>query len=197
MSSHLQADADPARWVPLKGSGFGGGRHRRAAIRMLLSTAGLVQGQPGSGVVAFIANRAVRAGLRRANGRFLAWSWKEDPEALAVLAQAQRITPQVRAARASMPIEYDDTETFSNPHLGAGEKLVMDAPASEPNQPQRLSFVTYTWDTGEELITLHAVSPDRERFLTFVPALDELARTLRWNTDFEVGESNVLRLPPA
>ncbi len=192
MTSHLQADADPDRWVAIRGRGFTGGRHRKAAIRMLLSTAGLGQGQPGSGVLNFLANRAVRAGLRRADGRFLAWSWREDPSALAALAQVQELTPHLRAARASMPMEYDDTENFSNPHLGVGEKLVMADPTHA-----RTPFATYTWDTGSQLITLHAVSPDKERFLLFVPALDELARTLRWIEDLEVGESNVLRLPPA
>lgn len=194
MTSHLQADARPDLWVALKGRGFGGGRHRKAAIRMLLSTAGIAQGQPGSGLMTFIANRVIKAGLRSADGRFLAWSWKEDPSALAVLAQAQTLTPQMRAARASMPIEYDDTESFSNPHLGVGEKLVMDMPPGGSDKPP---FATYTWDTGDRLISLHAVSADRERFLTFVPHLDELARTLRWVEDLEVGESNVLRLPPA
>lgn len=194
MTSHLQADARPEHWVALKGRGFGGGRHRKAAIRMLLSTAGIAQGQPGSGLMNFIANRVIKAGLRGADGRFLAWSWKEDPSALAVLAQAQTLTPQMRAARASMPIEYDDTVSFSNPHLGVGEKLVMDMPPGGSDKPP---FATYTWDTGDRLISLHAVSGDRERFLTFVPHLDELARTLRWVDDLEVGESNVLRLPPA
>ncbi|WP_221584930.1 hypothetical protein [Microbacterium sp. G2-8] len=193
MTSHLQADADPNRWVPIRGGGFGSGRHRKAAIRMLLSTAGVTHGQPGSGVMSFIANRVIKAGLKNANGRFLAWSWKDDPEAFAALAQVQELTPQVRAARAMMPIEYDDTENFSNPHLGMGEKLVMD----EPTQTGKPPFATYTWDTGSQLVTLHAVSPDKGRFLTFIPALDELARTLRWVEDLEVGESNVLRLPPA
>src|SRR5699024_2429262 len=126
-------------------------------------------------------------GLRHANGRFLAWSWKEDPDALAALAQVQDLTPHLRAARASMPMEYDDTENFSNPHLGVGEKLVMAQPAKG-----RTPFTSYTWDTGNHLITLHAVSPDKERFLLFLPHLDELARTLRWVEDVEIGESNVL-----
>ena len=192
MSAHLQADADPDRWVPIRGRGLAGGRHRKAAIRMLTSTAGVVPGQPGSGVINFIATRAIKAGLRHANGRFLAWSWKEDPSALAALAQAQELTPNVRAARASMPMEFDDTENFSNPYLGVGEKLVMDQP-----QQGRTPFATYTWETGGHLVTLHAVSPDKERFLLFLPHLDGLARSLRWIEDVEVGESNVLRLPPA
>lgn len=192
MASHLQADADPTRWVPLRGRGISGGRHRRAAIRMLMSTVGISQGQPGSGLMNFVATRVIKAGLRGANGRFLAWSWKEDPSALAVMAQVQDLTPHLRAARASMPMEFDDTENFSNPHLGAGEKLVMNDPTSG-----RTPTATYTWDTGSHLISLTAVSPDKERFLLFVPALDDLARTLRWSEDIEVGENNVLRLPPA
>ncbi|HJA04502.1 MAG: hypothetical protein ACTH0E_12520 [Candidatus Microbacterium stercoravium] len=191
MPSHLQADADPARWVALRGRGIAGGRHRRAAIRMLMSTAGISQGQPGSGLMNFVATRVIKAGLRGANGRFLAWSWKEDPSALAAMAQVQDLTPHLRAARASMPMEFDDTENFSNPYLGVGEKLVMDDPTSG-----RTPTASYTWDTGSQLITLTAVSPDKERFGLFVPALDELARTLRWTEDMEVGENNVLRLPP-
>ena len=191
MASQLQADADRDRWVPLRGRGISGGRHRRAAIRMLMSTVGISQGQPGSGLMNFVATRVIKAGLRGANGRFLAWSWKEDPSALAVMAQVQDLTPHLRAARASMPMEFDDTENFSNPHLGAGEKLVMNDPTSG-----RTPMATYTWDTGSHLVSLTAVSPDKERFLLFVPALDELARTLRWSEDIEVGENNVLRLPP-
>jgi len=190
MTSHLQADADPARWVAIRGRGFAGSRHRKAAINMLMSTIGITQGQPGSGLIGFIATRAIKAGLRHSNGRFLAWSWKEDPSALAALAQVQEMTPQVRAARASMPIEYDDTENFANPHLGVGEKLVMEASERTPT-----NFVSYTWDTGTHLITLHAVSPDRERFLLFLNPLDELARTVRWVEDLQIDENNVLRLP--
>ncbi|MTE23880.1 hypothetical protein [Microbacterium sp. ZXX196] len=193
MSDHLQADADPERWVPLRGSGLGSGRRRRAAVRMLMTTAGIAQGQPGSGLMSFIAGRVVKAGLKNADGRYLAWSWKEDAHALAALAQVQALTPQVRTARAMMPMEYDDTEDFSNPHLGSGEKLVMDAP-TRPGTPP---FAMYTWDTGTHLVTLQAVSPDRERFLTFLPHIDALARTVRFVEDLEVGESNVLRLPPA
>ena len=190
MTSHLQADADPARWVAIRGRGISGSRHRKAAISMLMSTAGISQGQPGSGLLNFIATRAIKAGLRHANGRFLAWSWKEDPSALAALAQVQDITPHLRAARASMPMEFDDTENFSNPHLGVGEKLVMDS-----SEHARTPFVSYTWDTGTHLVTLHAVCPDRERFLLFLDPLDQLARTLRWVEDMQIGESNILRLP--
>ncbi|MGO3660741.1 hypothetical protein [Microbacterium gubbeenense] len=191
MASQLQADADRDRWVPLRGRGISGGRHRRAAIRMLMSTVGISQGQPGSGLMNFVATRVIKAGLRGANGRFLAWSWKEDPSALAVMAQVQDLTAHLRAARASMPMEFDDTENFSNRHLGVGEKLVMDDPTSG-----RTPMATYTWDTGSHLVSLTAVSPDKERFRLFVPALDELARTLRWSEDIEIGENNVLRLPP-
>jgi hypothetical protein len=120
--------------------------------------------------------------------------YKSDPELLVVMAQLQEATPQLRAARASMPMEYDDTEAFANPHLGAGEKLVMSLPA-DPGTPP---FATYTWDTGTHLVTLTAVCSDRERVATVLPAVDEIARTLRVVDDLAVGESpTVLRIDPA
>ncbi|GGO63320.1 hypothetical protein GCM10010910_15600 [Microbacterium nanhaiense] len=192
MNPHLQADPDPTRWVAIRGSGIAGSRHRKAAIKLLMSTVGITAGQPGSGLLNFIATRTIKAGLRNANGRFLAWSWKEDPSALAALAQVQEMSPHLRAARASMPMEFDDTENFANPHLGVGEKLVMESSAHA-----RMPFVSYTWDLSTHLITLHAVCADRERFLLFVDALDELARTLRWVEDLRVDENNVMRLPEA
>lgn len=140
----LQADADPALWVPVTGSlGFRGRRHRKAAIRMLLGQAGRAIGgadRPGSGFLAWAMSQATPFLLRRADGRVLVWVWKDDPELVVAMAQLQEATPQLRAARASMPMEYDDTEDFRNPHLGVGEKLVMDLP-SDPRTPP---FATYT-----------------------------------------------------
>lgn len=191
--TRLLADADPARWVPVTGRGFRGGRHRKAAIRMLLSGAGMSQGTPGAGFVSWVANRAATAMMRRSDGRLLAWVWKDDPDRLAALGQVQELTPQLRTARAMMPMQYDDTEDFRSPYLGTGEKLVMDMPQSE----RALLTATYTWDTGTQLVTLQAASSDRERFRTMLPAIEDLARTLRLSDELEVGESNVLRLPPA
>ncbi|WOF22772.1 hypothetical protein N8K70_15460 [Microbacterium betulae] len=191
--TRLLADADAARWVPVTGRGLRGGRHRKAAIHMLLGSAGLVQGAPGSGLLAWIANRAARAMMRHSDGRILAWVWKDDPELVVVIAQAQALTSELRAARASMPMEYDDTESFPSPFLGVGEKLVVDLPQGE----RSLLTASYTWDTGSQLVSLQAASPDRERFGTLLPAVDDLARSLRLSDDLEVGESNVLRLPPA
>lgn len=191
--TRLLADADSTRWVPVTGRGLRGGRHRKAAIRMLLGSAGLPQGAPGSGFLAWIANRAARAMMRRSDGRILAWVWKDDPELLVAIAQVQELTAQLRTARAMMPIEYDDTEDFRSPFLGQGEKLVVDMPQGE----RALLSATYTWDTGTQLVTLQAASPDRERFRTLLPAIEDLARTLRLSDDLEVGESNILRLPPA
>jgi hypothetical protein len=109
------------------------------------------------------------------------------------MANTQELTNEVRRARAVMPIEYDDTETFTTP-LGGGEKLVM----SFPSQPAQPPFATYTWDTGSHLITLTAVGGDRERFGTLIPSLDDLARSIRIADDLTGGESpDILRLPPA
>ena len=110
------------------------------------------------------------------------------------LAQVQEATPQVRAARASMPMEYDDTETFRGTYLGAGERLVVDLPPDERTPP----FATYTWDTGTHLVTVTAVCSDRARFGTVRGAVDDLARSLRLVEDVAAGESaGVLRIDPA
>ncbi|MFE7845670.1 hypothetical protein ACFUTX_10835 [Microbacterium sp. NPDC057407] len=193
----LQADADPALWVPVTESfGFRGRRHRKAAIRMLLSQAGTAVGasaRPGSGVAAWAVSQAAPFLMRKAAGRVLVWVWKADPELVVVMAQIQAATPQLRTARAMMPMEYDDTKDFRNPYLGSGEKLEMPLPA-DPRTPP---FATYTWDTGTHFVTLTAVCPDRERFGTVIGSVDDLARTLRVVDDLELGESpTVLRIEP-
>ena len=131
--SRLQADAPADLWVPVTGSlGFRGRRHRKAAIGMLLSQANQATGaaaRPGGGAFAWILSQAAPLLMRRAAGRVLVWVWKSDPELLVVMAQLQEATPQARTARAMMPMEYDDTESFPNPFLGVGEKLAMPLPS--------------------------------------------------------------------
>ncbi len=212
LSMRLLADADPARWIAVTGSlGLRGRRHRKAAIRMLLGQAGAAFGapstgpatgpstRPGSGFGAWALSQAAPFLMRKADGRVLVWTWKAEPELIVAMATAQELTPQVRAARAMMPMEYDDTEEFRNPYLGSGEKLVVPLPPSNASgQGSAPPFATYTWDTGTHLITLQAVCADRERFGTVIAAVDEIARTLRTADDLSVGESGpVLRLPPA
>ena len=167
----LHADADEHLWVPVTGSlGFRGRRHRKAAIRMLLTL------------------------MKRANGRVLVWVWKSDPDLLVAMAQVQEATAQARAARAMMPMEYDDTESFRSPFLGMGEKLAMPLPP-DPRTPP---FATYTWDTGSHFVTVTCVCGDRERFGTVMGSMDDLARTVRVADDLTVGESGgVLRIDPA
>lgn len=195
----LQADADPSRWVAVTGSlGLRGRRHRKAAIRMLLTQANRAMGveeRPGNGVLAWAMSQAAPLILRRAGGRMLVWVWRDEPELLVAMAQVQEATSQLRAARATMPIEYDDTEEFRNPHLGVGERLVMDLPP-DPRTPP---FATYTWDTGAYFVTLTAVCSDRARVQTVIGAVDEIARTLRIVEDLTVDESGgtVLRIDPA
>lgn len=198
----LAADADPERWIPVTGSlGLRGRRHRRAAIRMLLGQAGAAFGaeaRPGSGFGAWALSQAAPFLMRKADGRVLVWTWKAEPELIVAMASAQELTPQLRTARAMMPMEYDDTEEFRNPYLGAGEKLVVPLPAPTASGQSAPPFATYTWDTGTHLITLQAVCADRERFGTVIGAVDEIARTLRTVDDLSLGESGpVLRLPPA
>ena len=193
--ARLHANADRARWVPVTESfGFAGRRARKKAIRMLLAQANTAIGRASSGsrMAAWAMSQAAPALMRKAAGRVLVWVYREDPELLVVMAQVQELTPQLRTARAMMPIEYDDTESFRNPHLGVGERLVMDLPPNPATPP----FATYTWDTGTHLVTLTAVCSDRERFGTVLPAVDELARSLRVVDDLTVGESGVLRIEP-
>jgi hypothetical protein len=194
----LQADADPSRWVPVTGSlGWRGRRHRKAAIRMLLDQAGRAVGrEPGrrGGLLPWAVSQAAPLLIRRADGRVRVWVWRADPELLVVMAQLQELTPQLRTARAMMPMEYDDTEDFVGDHLGTGEKLAMPLP-SDPRTPP---FATYTWDTGTHLVTVTAVCSDRERMGTVLPAVDALARTVRVVDDLAVGEApGVLRLDPS
>jgi hypothetical protein len=176
--------------------GLKGRRHRRAAIRMLLSQAGGATGapaRPGGGMFAWMLSQAAPFLMRKADGRVLAWVWREDPELLVAMAQLQEATPQLRTARAMMPIEYDDTEQFRNPHLGVGERLLVPLPQNPDSPP----FATYTWDVGTHFVTLTAVCSDRSRFGTVTGALDELARTLRVVDDLTLDESNVLRIDPS
>jgi hypothetical protein len=210
----LQADADPNLWVPVTESlGFRGRRHRKAAIRMLLSQAGsALRGpageespagastgsattglRPGSGVAAWAMSQAAPFLMRKAAGRVLVWVWKADAELVVVMAQIQQATNDLRAARAMMPMEYDDTESFRNPYLGVGEKLEL----SLPPDPRTPPFATYTWDTGTHFVTVTAVCSDRGRFGTVIGSVDDLARTLRIVDDLAVGESpEVLRIEP-
>ena len=193
----MQADADPNLWVPVTESlGLRGRRHRKAAIRMLLSQANTAMGatdRPGSGVAAWAMSQAAPLLLRRAAGRVLVWVWKADAELVVVMAQIQEATSQLRTARAMMPMEYDDTESFRSAYLGVGEKLEMSLPA-DPRTPP---FATYTWDTGTHFVTVTAVCSDRGRFGTVIGSVDDLARTLRIVDDLAVGESpEVLRIEP-
>jgi hypothetical protein len=196
--SRLQADADPALWVPVTDSlGLRGRRHRKKAIRMLLTQANRAMGaeeRPGSGVAAWAMSQAAPFLMRRAAGRVLVWVWKGDPDLLVVMAQIQEATAQLRTARAMMPMEYDDTETFRGTYLGVGEKLAMPLP-SDPRTPP---FATYTWDTGTQFVSVTAVCSDRERFGTVIADVDALARSLRIVDDLTVGEApTVLRIDPA
>ncbi|WP_203581455.1 hypothetical protein [Microbacterium hibisci] len=211
----LQADADPNLWVPVTESlGFRGRRHRKAAIRMLLGQAGSAMGglagsttpavtgatgaagaepRRGSAFAAWAMSQAAPLLMRKAAGRVLVWVWKADAELVVVMAQIQQATNDLRAARAMMPMEYDDTESFRNPYLGVGEKLEMSLPA-DPRTPP---FATYTWDTGTHFVTVTAVCSDRGRFGTVIGSVDDLARTLRVVDDLSVGESpEVLRIEP-
>ena len=193
----LTADADPSLWIPVTDSlGWKGRRHRKAAIRMLLGQANAALGateRPGSRLGAWMMSQAAPMLMKRADGRVLVWTWKADPELVVAMATTQELTPEGRIARASMPMEYDDTVSFRTA-LGAGEKLVVAMPPS-PSAPP---FVTYTWDTGTHLVTLTAICSERERFGILDGALDDLARSIRIADDLTGGETpGVLRLPPA
>ncbi|MCK3769156.1 hypothetical protein MZK47_05680 [Microbacterium aerolatum] len=190
----IASSADPQLWIPVTDSfGWKGRRHRKAAIRMLMMQAGGAALPRGTKVGAWALSQLAPAIMKRADGRVLVWTWKADPELVVAMATTQELTNDVRRARAMMPIEYDDTETFTSA-LGAGEKLVMALPPDPKSPP----FATYTWDTGSHLITVTAVGGDRERFGTLIPALDDLARSIRIADDLTGGESpDVLRIDPA
>lgn len=193
----LSADPDPALWIPVTESlGWRGRRHRKAAIRMLLGQANTALGRterPGSRLGAWAMSQAAPFMMKQADGRVLVWTWKAEPELVVAMATAQLLTPDVRIARASLPMDYDDTVSFPT-RLGVGEKLVVAMPPSPAAPP----FTTYTWDTGTHLVTLTAVCSDRERFGVLARALDDLARSIRIADDLSGGESpDVLRLPPA
>lgn len=150
--------------------------------------------RPGSKFGAWAMSQAAPLLMRRADGRVLVWTWKAEPELVVAMATVQALTPEVRIARASMPMDYDDTQSFSSRWLGAGEKLVVAMPPSPATPP----FQTYTWDTGTHLVTLTAVCSDKERFGTLDGALDDLARSIRVADEVTGGESpEVLRLGPA
>lgn len=195
--ARLIATADPSTWVAVTESfGFRGRRHRKAALRMLMTQANAALGveQRGSGrFAAWAMSQAAPALMRRANGRVLAWAYKKDPELVVAMATIQQATPQMRAARAMRPMEYDDTETFQHPTLGAGERLVLDAPDGS-----RPPFVTYTWDLQSTFIELTAVCGDPARFRMTLGDIDELARSIRVADDLSVGEKpETLRIDPA
>ncbi|HWS50189.1 MAG TPA: hypothetical protein VN241_04180 [Microbacterium sp.] len=194
----LTASADPSLWIPVTDSfGWKGRRHRKAAIRMLLSQVNAASGageRPGSRLGAWAMSQAAPLMMRKADGRVLVWTWKAEPELIVVMATAQALTPDLRIARASMPMDYDDTESFRSNSLGVGEKLVVPVPPSPAAPP----FATYTWDAGTHLVTVTAICSDRERFGTLMGALDDLARSIRIADDLAGGESpEVLRLGPA
>lgn len=149
--------------------------------------------RPGSKLGAWAMSQAVPIMMRRADGRVLVWTWRAEPDLVVAMATVQELTSQLRTARAMMPIEYDDTEDFPTA-LGVGEKLVVPVPPQPGSPPS----ATWTWDMGTHLVTLTAVSGDRERFGTLMPALDDLARGIRIVDDLQSGESpGILRLPPS
>lgn len=193
----LTADADPARWAPVTDtSGRNGRRLRKAATRAMLAqvVADGTASPRATRLSAWLISRTAPTLIRRADGRVLVWIWKDNPEALTVLASTQPITPQARAARAMLPMEYDDTEEFRSPYLGVGEKLVL----PHPPQPHTPPGVSYRWETFTHFVTLQAVYPDPERFGIAMDALDDLARTLRTLDDVPLGDdATVLRIDPA
>lgn len=195
--ARLFAEADPTTWVAVTESfGFRGRRHRKAALRMLMSQATAAMGGQaprGSKFATWAISQAAPALMRRAAGRVLVWVHKADPELVVVMATIQQATPQLRTARAMRPMEYDDTVSFGHPTLGVGEKLVMDVPGS--TQPP---FVTYTWDRGTDFVEVTAVSGDANRFRTTFADLDALAREIRVIDDVTVSEGTpTLRIDPA
>lgn len=193
----LTADADPELWMPVTWpAGASGGRHRRAAIKLLQSQHNRAWAQlagAGGKAISWVIRRLMPRAIYAANGTMLVWAYRPASDRLVAMATIQPLTAQLRAARASMPMEYDDTERFPGA-LGVGEKLFLPRP-SDPNVPP---IATYTWDTGELLITVSGLSTDGASLGEFVPALDALARTVRLDDGSADDETpGVIRLPPA
>ena len=141
--------------------------------------------RPGSGVLAWGMSQAAPFLMRRAAGRVLVWVWKADPELVVVMAQVQEATPQLRAARAMMPMEYDDSEEFRNPYLGVGEKLAMPLPRDLRTPP----FATYTWDTGTHFVSVTAVCPSESGSARSSAASTISRAPSAWQTTSTIGES--------
>lgn len=190
--TRLLAEVDTTRWVAVTDSlGFRGRRHRKRAIRMVMSqVTGAVDGPPRSGgkFAAWAVSQAVPMLMKKAAGRVLVWVWKDDPELLLVVASVQRATPQARVARAMRPIEHDDTEEFRHPTFGAGERLVL---------RDRSTTVQYSFDLQTQFIEVQALCGDDTRFGTVLEDLDALVREIRLVEDLPLGEANILQLPPA
>lgn len=180
----LIADPDEQLWSGLVGArGRKARRLQKAAVRMLVDR---TRKDAASGRIGdWAANRLALALLQRSDGRMLAWTWCAEPELLVAIAHAQEATPQLRVARAMAPIEYDDTEEFSNPFLGSGEKLLVD----EPRHGGDLSTASYTWDTGSHLVVLSAMCTVPSRFLTLEEHVDDLARTFMAEEEQDLHEA--------
>lgn len=167
----------------------------RGAIGLLHAQGPQAWGQAGTPgrFVNWLIRRIMPRAILAMDGRMLVWAWKADPNRLVATASVQELTGPLRAARASLPMEYDDTETFRGA-LGVGERLVL----THPSDPKASPLAQYTWDTGAHLVTLTVFCPDAAHLGEVLPALDELARRLRLDdgsaqTDFP----DVVRLPPA
>lgn len=193
----LTADADPTLWMPVASpTGASGGRHRRAAIKLLQSQQNLAWAQAagtGGKAVSWIIRRLMPRAIGAANGTMLVWAYTPASDRLVAMATIQPLTAQLRAARAAMPMEYDDTETFRGA-LGVGERLFL----PHPSDPKVSPIASYTWDTGDVLITVSGMSPDGAALGEFLPALDALARTVRLDEGPGADETpGVIRIPPA
>jgi len=193
----LTADADPELWMPVTWpAGSTGGRHRRAAVKLLQSQHNRAWAQlsgAGGKAVSWVIRRLMPRAIYASNGTMLVWAYKPASSRLVAMATIQPLTATLRAARASMPMEYDDTEQFRGA-LGVGEKLFLPHP-SDPDVPP---IANYTWDTGELLITVSGLSTDGASLGEFIPALDALARTVRLDEGSSDGETpGVVRIDPA
>lgn len=192
----LTADADERTWLDLATARGGAARRQRkkaVAALVELTRAQMGLDAMGGRFGGWLASRVARGMLERADGRMLVWSWRDDPELALVIVHAVEATAQVRTARASSPIEYDDTEDFPNPFLGVGEKLVFD----HHDRRSETATATYTWDTGTHLIVLSAICFAPSRFGVLLEPLDDLARTVRVDEPTVLVPSDPFELPPS
>lgn len=183
----LHVYEDQPSWMAVTSSlGPRGSKLRKLAVSAWMRQLG--DAAPRGRLATWVASQSLAAILRKQDGGVLIWAWKDDPELLFVVASLQRATPELRVARAMMPMSEDDTEDFPHPTLGMGERLIVDKSGDG-----QIARVSYTFDLTTHLVQVAATSGDPLRMRTALTELDALVRDLRVTQDLPVGETPTSR----